>query len=52
MIRETIFMLTPNRNHKFEKTLSWNDKNVNIKWPIKKPILSKKDSNGLSLNSI
>jgi len=40
------------RNHKFEKTLSWNDKNVNIKWPIKKPILSKKDSNGLSLNSI
>ena len=26
-----------------EKTLSWNDKSINIKWPIKKPILSKKD---------
>ena len=26
-----------------EKTLSWNDPKINIKWPIKKPILSKKD---------
>ena len=33
-----------------EKTLSWNDKKVNINWPIKKPILSHKDKNlGLSL---
>jgi len=34
-----------------EKTLSWNDKKINIKWPIKKPILSKKDMNGLNLDS-
>jgi len=34
-----------------EKTLNWNDKSINIKWPIKKPILSKKDKLlGLSLN--
>ena len=34
-----------------EKTLSWNDPDVNIKWLIKKPILSDKDKNlGLSLN--
>ena len=37
------------RNRKFEKTLSWNDKTVKIKWPIKKPILSKKDKNGFNL---
>ena len=34
-----------------EKTLRWNDPIVNIKWLIKKPILSEKDKNlGLSLN--
>ena len=33
-----------------EKTLSWNDKTVKIKWPLKNPILSKKDSVGLDLN--
>ncbi len=31
------------RNPQYEKTLSWNDPDVNIKWPIKKPILSKRD---------
>ena len=39
------------REPKHEKTLTWNDKNVKIKWPIKKPILSYKDKNlGLHLN--
>ena len=34
-----------------EKTLAWNDRNVNIKWPIKNPILSHKDKLlGLDLN--
>jgi len=34
-----------------EKTLSWDDPDINIKWLIKKPILSDKDKNlGLSLN--
>ena len=33
-----------------EKTLRWNDPIVNIKWLIKKPILSDKDKNmGLSV---
>ncbi len=31
------------RNPKHEKTLLWNDPLINIKWPIKKPILSDKD---------
>ncbi len=37
------------RDAKTEKTLAWNDKNLNIKWPIKKPLLSKKDKNGIDL---
>ena len=32
-----------------EKTLNWDDKTINIKWPHKKPILSDKDKNGLKL---
>ena len=39
------------REPKYERTLSWNDEHVKIKWPVKKPILSHKDENlGLSLN--
>jgi len=38
------------RDAKSEKTLNWNDKNVNIKWPNKKPILSVKDKNALDLD--
>ena len=28
-----------------KKTLAWNDPDLNINWPIKKPILSDKDKN-------
>ena len=46
----TVYYRTTNyRNVKTEKTLAWNDKDLNIMWPIKKPLLSKKDKNGLSL---
>ncbi len=38
------------RDQKSEKTLTWNDQEVAIKWSIKKPILSNKDKNlGLNL---
>ena len=37
------YKLSNYRNPKYEKTLAWNDPNVNINWPIKKPILSDKD---------
>ena len=36
------------KNH--EKTLSWKDQSVNIKWPVKNPILSIKDKKGENLN--
>ena len=41
------------RNPKYERTLSWNDPKVNIKWPLKNPILSKKDKfHGLKLEEV
>ena len=38
------------RNPKHEQTLAWNDPSINIKWPIKKPVLSDKDKIGNLLN--
>ena len=44
------YKCTNYRHEKSEVTLRWNDKDLKIKWPIKKPILSKKDSLGISLS--
>ena len=38
------------RDANSEKTLNWDDKTVNIKWPKKKPILSAKDKKALDLD--
>ena len=35
------------RSKKHEVGIMWNDKNLKIKWPIKKPILSEKDKKNL-----
>ena len=40
------------RNSSSELTLDWEDEQLGIKWPTKKPILSKKDKKGLSLVNI
>ena len=40
------------QNKNSERTLLWNDKNINIKWPVKKPTLSKKDKIGLSFSEL
>jgi dTDP-4-dehydrorhamnose 3,5-epimerase len=40
------------RNSNSELTLDWEDEQLGIKWPTKKPILSKKDKKGLSLVNI
>ena len=37
------------RSKNYEKTLSWKDQTVNIKWPVKNPILSSKDKKGENL---
>ena len=44
------YKCTNYRDKKSEITIKWNDKDLNIKWPIKKPILSKKDHLGISLS--
>ncbi len=41
------YKCTNYRDKKNETTILWNDKNLNINWPIKKPLLSKKDKIGL-----
>jgi len=46
-----LYSCTNYRNEKSETTLAWNDKDLKIKWPIKNPILSKKDRNGMSFKS-
>ena len=44
------YKCTQYRDAKSEKTITWNDESINIKWPIKKPILSLKDKTlGISL---
>lgn len=35
-----------------QKTIIWNDKDLNISWPIKKPIISEKDKNGFLFKDI
>ncbi len=43
-----IYSCTNYRHQKSEIGIKFNDKDLNIKWPIKNPILSKKDRNNLS----
>ena len=44
------YKCTNYRDQKSEITLKWNDKDLKIKWPIKNPILSQKDSFGIALS--
>ena len=41
------YKCTNYRDKKSEITIKWNDKDLKIKWPTKKPILSKKDKRGI-----
>ena len=44
-----IYYLCDNyRSKKHEIGIDWRDKDLNIKWPIKKPKISNKDKNNLS----
>ena len=44
------YYCTNYRSAKHEVGLIWNDKDLNIKWPIKKPILSQKDKKNLKFS--
>ena len=43
-----VYSCTKYRNKKSETAINFNDKNLKINWPIKKPIISKKDENAIS----
>ena len=43
------YSCTNYRSEKHELGIIWNDKDLAIKWPVKKPLVSKKDQNNLSL---
>ena len=43
-----IYSCTQYRNAPSEKAIKYNDKKIKIKWPIKKPIVSKKDKNAMT----
>ena len=43
-----LYGLTNYRSKKDEMGILWNDKSLKIKWPITKPILSKKDKNNIT----
>ena len=47
-----IYFLSWPYNHKLQSGVYFKDKNLNIKWTIKKPILSKRDKNLSSFNEI
>ena len=44
------YKMTNYRHSKLEKGILWNDKTINIKWPIKKPIISIKDKKNMTFN--
>ena len=47
-----VFQLTVEfYDSKDEYTLKWNDKSVKVSWPIKHPIVSNKDKQGMSINN-
>jgi dTDP-4-dehydrorhamnose 3,5-epimerase len=47
-----VYSCTNYRHKESEVGVNWNDKDLRIKWNIKSPILSKKDSNNLTFREI
>ena len=43
-----IYSCTQYRNTSSEKAIKYNDKKLNIKWPTKKPVVSKKDQKAIT----
>ncbi len=43
-----IYSCTKYRDAASERSIKYNDKNLKIKWPTKRPIVSKKDKNAMS----
>ena len=44
-----IYSCTEYRDANSERAIKYNDKKLNVKWPIKNPVVSKKDQNAMTL---
>ena len=44
------YSCTQYRNARTERAIKYNDKKLNIKWPTKNPVVSKKDQNAMTFN--
>ena len=49
---DVIYKCTCKYYAKNQQSIIWNDPDINIQWPTKRPILSKKDASALKLNEI
>ena len=47
-----VYSCTSYRSSKHEISLNWKDQDLNIAWPCKKPIISKKDNEGITLKKL
>jgi len=46
-----VYHCTKYRDENSETGIKWNDKTINIKWPVKKPKISDKDSKNISFKN-
>jgi dTDP-4-dehydrorhamnose 3,5-epimerase len=52
-VAEFVYKCTDYYNPKHEKSIIWNDSDINIDWPMKNtPLISEKDAAGLPLNNL
>ncbi|MCG8550522.1 MAG: dTDP-4-dehydrorhamnose 3,5-epimerase [Desulfobacterales bacterium] len=51
-VSEILYKVDNYYSKKSEVGLAWDDKSIGIDWPVKKPVLSEKDQNNLSFESI
>ena len=47
-----LYGCTNYRHKESEITVNWNDRKLKIRWPLKKPILSKKDKKGIKFSEL
>ena len=47
-----LYGCTNYRHKESEITVNWNDRKLKIKWPLKRPILSKKDKKGIKFSEL
>ena len=47
---KTFIIDLPNSNSPGNWSKKYNDKKLNIKWPIKNPVISKRDQNAITFN--